>query len=143
MIVIIIILTLHWIGDFVLQTQWQAENKSKNIEALVNHTFTYSTVWLLPAAIWFADIHVYYPAIFVAITFISHTITDYFTSKLNSKLWDKAQFWNNVENIEKYGHYAKQEHSYYVHYFFVSIGFDQLLHYTQLFLTYWLLSSSN
>jgi hypothetical protein len=51
------------------------------------------------------------------ITFIFHTITDYFTSRLNSKLWKKGD----------------------VHNFFVSIGFDQVLHYVQLFLTYKLL----
>ena len=54
---------------------------------------------------------------FVGITFVCHTITDYFTSRLNSKLWAKGD----------------------VHNFFVSVGFDQVLHYVQLFLTYQLL----
>ncbi len=51
---------------------------------------------------------------FCMITLITHTITDYFTSRLNSKLWAGGK----------------------VHYFFVSVGFDQVLHYGQLFLTY-------
>lgn len=56
---------------------------------------------------------------FVPITFIFHTITDYFTNRLNSKLWAKGD----------------------VHNFFVSVGFDQCLHYVQLFLTYYLLKT--
>ena len=55
---------------------------------------------------------------FVIITFICHTVTDYFTSRLNSKLWAKGD----------------------VHNFFVSVGFDQVLHYAQLFLTYKILA---
>jgi hypothetical protein len=55
--------------------------------------------------------------LFPIITFIAHTITDYFTSRLNAKLWAKGN----------------------VHNFFVSIGFDQYLHYLQLFITYSLL----
>jgi len=54
---------------------------------------------------------------FVLITFVAHTITDYFTSRLNAKLWAKGD----------------------VHNFFVSVGFDQVLHYVQLFVTYQLL----
>jgi hypothetical protein len=56
---------------------------------------------------------------FWLITFVCHTITDYFTSRLNSRLWAKGD----------------------VHNFFVSIGFDQVLHYVQLFTTYYLLKS--
>jgi hypothetical protein len=57
--------------------------------------------------------------LFVLITFIAHTITDYFTSRLNSKLWQQGK----------------------VHNFFISVGFDQVLHYIQLFTTYYLLKN--
>lgn len=60
---------------------------------------------------------VFSSAYFWLITFIAHTITDYFTSRLNSKLWSEGK----------------------VHNFFVSVGFDQVLHYVQLFTTYYLL----
>lgn len=48
---------------------------------------------------------------------ILHFGVDYVTSRINSKLWEKKA----------------------IHYFFVSIGFDQLLHYVCLFSTYLLI----
>lgn len=120
--IIIAIIIIHWIADFVLQTDKQAKGKSKNWEDLLNHTFIYSTIFGIVSC-FFLPVNkpyygVYLPIIFFIITFICHTITDYFTSRLNSKLWEKGQ----------------------VHNFFVSIGFDQVLHYIQLFLTYKLLT---
>lgn len=54
---------------------------------------------------------------FAAITFAAHFIQDALTSRLNSKLW------------------AAEKR----HWFFVAVGFDQLLHTYQLTLTYlWL-----
>jgi hypothetical protein len=43
---IILMLFIHWIADFVLQTHWQATNKSKNNIALTQHVTTYSICWL-------------------------------------------------------------------------------------------------
>jgi hypothetical protein len=127
------ILIIHWIADFVLQTDEQAKNKSKKISHLLAHTITYSIVWW-----WFLIIYqsvkIYLDKgciepdtdglfimrnsiLFSVITFITHTVTDYFTSRLNSKLWTEDK----------------------THYFFVSVGFDQILHYVQLFLTYYYL----
>lgn len=123
LIEIFIILIIHWIADFWLQTDKQAKGKSKNWNDLLSHTITYSLVFgivmlfLLP--ITKPNIGIYLPSIFFSITLICHTITDYFTSRLNSKLWQKGE----------------------VHYFFVAIGGDQILHYIQLFLTYQLLKS--
>ncbi len=79
-------------------------------------------VWLLPMCFVFGMMKegattewiVWSTLYFCMITLITHTITDYFTSRLNSKLWAGGK----------------------VHYFFVSVGFDQVLHYGQLFLTY-------
>ena len=114
------IILIHWFADFVLQTDKQAKGKSKNWIDLLNHTFTYSTLWL--------GIGMFYSVFtdmtwnwlwFGLITFVAHTITDYFTSRLNSKLWAKGD----------------------VHNFFVSVGFDQVLHYIQLFTTYYLLKN--
>jgi uncharacterized membrane protein len=122
MLISFIIIFIHWIADFVLQTDWQAQNKSKNNFALLSHTSNYSMVWLLPMCLVFGKMKggattewiVWSTLYFSMITFVAHTITDYFTSRLNSKLWSAGK----------------------VHYFFVSIGFDQVLHYGQLFLTY-------
>ena len=112
------ILGIHWFADFVLQTDKQAKGKSKNWNDLLNHTFTYSMLWLFMGVIFHIFIKEFNFPIFCLITFVAHTITDYFTSRLNSKLWIKGD----------------------VHNFFVSVGFDQYLHYIQLFLTYWYLT---
>jgi Protein of unknown function (DUF3307) len=112
---VLVIIAIHWIADFILQTDKQAKGKSKNWGDLISHTFTYSICWLLPAILMLG----FNGVLFVLITFIAHTITDYFTSRINSKLWAKGD----------------------VHNFFVSVGFDQLLHYTQLILTYYFLTN--
>lgn len=105
------IIFAHWIADFVCQTHWQASNKSKNIEALTLHVTTYSMVMFFmcfPFIIKTQD----EAMIFLGITFICHLCTDFITSKINAKLFGN---W---------------------HWFFVSVGFDQVLHYAQLLLTW-------
>lgn len=112
----LIVLITHWLADFVLQTHWQATNKGKNNVALSLHVFTYTLCWIFPifflAGAWTATL-------FCLITFTAHWITDFFTSRLNGYLWLKGD----------------------VHNFFVSVGFDQVLHYVQLFLTFYLLTT--
>ena len=123
------ILLIHWVADFVLQTDSQAKGKSKNWKDLLNHTFNYSMVWMIPITVlfglsdleWTAEQYVLHSVIFCLITFVTHTTTDYFTSRLNAKLWAKGDSHN----------------------FFISVGFDQVLHYVQLFLTYWFLTGKN
>ena len=132
---IINILFIHFIADFVLQTDKQAKGKSNNIKDLLSHTIVYSLCYfIIPLFMYLKDFkpydgelskedylfyNIYVPKllIFILITFICHTITDYFTSRLNKKLWDKKE----------------------VHNFFISVGFDQFLHHLQLILTYYFL----
>jgi len=112
------IILIHWFADFVLQTDKQAKGKSKNWSDLLSHTLVYSIIWSLVCMIvGLVMLNWKIVVLFPIITFTCHTITDYFTSRLNSKLWEKGQ----------------------IHNFFVSIGFDQVLHYVQLFTTYYLL----
>jgi hypothetical protein len=115
------VLFFHWIADFLLQSDWMALNKSKHWDALLSHTAVYSCFWIFPL-FWYSQVYPYAPAklmLFVPITFVAHTITDYFTSRINSKLWNQKK----------------------THWFFVSIGFDQILHYAQLLLTYYYLTN--
>ncbi len=106
--IIITFLLIHWLADFVAQTDWQAKNKSTCMDALWEHTLTYSAIWIVPAIALFNPICA---AAFVLGTLVCHTITDYFTSRLNTRLFKANK----------------------IHEFFVSIGFDQILHYVQLF----------
>jgi len=115
-IVVVAILVNHFVADFVLQSDWMAKNKSFNDNALVLHVFIY-TFALMPLYFVFkynGDNTMIFAGFIIA-NFYLHVATDYVTSRLNTYLWKKGQ----------------------VHYFFVSVGFDQLLHYSALFSTYW------
>lgn len=116
------IIAIHFFADFVCQTDWQAQNKSKNNKALLSHTLSYSSIWLSFGVMYVLfNLDTYIPwtlSKFVFITFVAHTLTDYVTSRINSYLWQKKD----------------------VHNFFVSVGFDQVLHYVQLFLTFYFLT---
>ena len=122
---IFVILFVHWYADFALQTHWQATNKSKDNLALTLHVTTYSLSWIGPIAVllyyYSNDVYsaILFGFIFSVITFCVHWIIDYFTSRLNTKLWFK----NDMHN------------------FFVSVGFDQFLHFVQLFITYIILKT--
>jgi hypothetical protein len=138
------ILIIHFIGDFVLQTDKQSKGKSKNWNDLLSHTFTYSITFFgllsFLNPLFNAGLTFYMGFYFFLITFICHTITDYFTSRLNSKLWQKAQYWSSEETQRLFTKTeADKQNGKWVHNFFVSVGFDQVLHYIQLFTTYWLL----
>jgi hypothetical protein len=118
LIVILAILFIHWFADFVIQSDEDAKGKSTSLKHLLSHTFDYSLVWhFVMLVLILLDILPIVFFWFAPITFIIHTMTDYCTSRLNSILWDKGD----------------------VHNFFVSVGFDQFLHYVQLFGTFFIL----
>lgn len=117
--IILLLIFTHWVADFILQTDEMALNKSKSNYWLFIHVLVYSTVFLAPLIViklpyWYGVENV----AFIFITFICHFITDYITSRITSKLYKEDKR----------------------HWFFVMIGFDQFLHYTQLILTYSILS---
>jgi hypothetical protein len=114
--IVLWLLTIHWIADFVLQTDWMAVNKSKNILALLAHIGFYSVALFVGFAIWCELPHdtTYRVFAFVGLTAVFHFVTDAITSTITSYLWQKEER----------------------HWFFVVIGFDQFLHYLQLILTY-------
>jgi formate/nitrite transporter FocA (FNT family) len=105
------LLVTHWVADFVLQTHWQASNKSKDNVALFRHVLIYTACLGAASALLFG---VALPWMsFVLSNFALHIVTDYFTSRASSKLWAK-QDWHN---------------------FFVVVGFDQLIHQVTLAIT--------
>lgn len=72
---IILLLITHFIGDFILQTDHMALNKSKSNYILFLHCLVYSLCFL------------YFGLPFAMITFGTHFATDYFTSRINSYFW--------------------------------------------------------
>ncbi len=97
-----LIFLIHTVGDFVIQTDWMALNKSKSWRPLLAHTSVYSLCYtvLLLCAPWKSVLA------FILFTFGTHTLTDMFTSKLSSYYWA-------IENRKG---------------FWITIGFDQLAH---------------
>ena len=111
---VLIILFLHWIADFVLQTDWMAKNKWKDPDALLSHVFVYTTVFFAFSYILglvYSDMAWLLYGLLVGLL---HFFTDKYTSKWTHKLWEGKK----------------------VHWFFVVIGFDQLLHFAQLLILF-------
>lgn len=79
------LLATHWVGDFVLQTNCQATNKSKRLDALSLHVATYTVAAIILFGITAA-------VIFAAINGALHFVTDYITSRASSKLWEEQNW---------------------------------------------------
>jgi hypothetical protein len=110
-ITVVAILWAHFIGDFILQSDYHATNKSKSNLALFEHVLFYSLPltlvgFLIPVSIGW-----------IIANAAMHAAVDYVTSRITSRL----------------GVAGKR------HWFFVTIGADQSLHFTCLFVSYiWL-----
>lgn len=113
------IIFIHWLADFHMQTIEMSSNKSKSNFWLTMHVLTYTFVTLLfwhlvllqPTGDYnFTDYFMFFNFIFS-----THWITDYITSRMTSKRYAEGR----------------------IHDFFVVVGFDQFLHYVQLFTAYY------
>ena len=49
---VLYILFLHFIADFLIQTSWQATNKSKSLVALTKHIATYAITMCIGLMVW-------------------------------------------------------------------------------------------
>lgn len=109
--IVLLLLFTHWFADFILQSDYVAQNKSKSNLVLFHHVYLY----MLP----FVALGFLIPITlgWVLLNFILHYTIDFVTSRINARLWEKKQ----------------------VHWFFVCVGFDQFLHYASLLLTYYIL----
>jgi hypothetical protein len=126
------IIIIHFIADFIMQDEKWALGKSKNWNDLLFHTFTYSFLWWIPVMMIALSLQTSNELIsetmnkgvlFILITFICHTITDYFTSRIVSKKFAEGKYGSAIPNFGA----------------FTLIGGDQVLHYIQLFATYYYL----
>lgn len=100
---ILLILFIHYFADFICQTRWMAENKSKNVTALTSHVLVYSLVMFLAL---FGIFEIQSVCIFIGINAILHWMTDFLTSKATSYFWSKKETFK----------------------FFATIGLDQYIH---------------
>ena len=107
----ILIVWAHFIGDFILQSDYHSKNKSKNSFVLAEHVLMYSIPFVMLGM--FIPVSI----LWIAINAVCHFATDFVTSRITSKLWKEQK----------------------VHWFFVTIGADQSIHFTTLFVSYYLL----
>jgi len=132
LVLVLQIVFAHWVSDFVLQSGWMATNKSKNRRALLAHVATYTasmTVLMFIMALLLSDTVIKFNMIngiilamtpsaymtWILLNGVLHLITDAVTSRITAKLWMRGD----------------------MHNFFVVVGFDQMVHYTCLFVTLW------
>ena len=78
-----IILVIHFVADFVLQSDWMAKNKSKDNKALLLHVSVYSIPFMLLIS-----------PLYGLINGILHFAIDYTTARLSSKLWARGDVHN-------------------------------------------------
>jgi hypothetical protein len=119
--VILFVLFLHWVADFIAQTRWMAENKSKDNKALMLHIITYGLVMYVGLLIGapFLKLHLGLILAYVIINCAIHCGVDFVTSRMNAHFW---QTWKQ-------------------NYFWWNIGFDQYVHQVCLIsLAAWLLA---
>mgnify|MGYP005991371737 CR=1 FL=1 len=108
--IFIMMILIHFLADFGLQTHDQATNKSISNKWLFYHVGVYSLIWFLAAFMLNDDwIKVLF---FALVTFSCHFITDWLTSRIGKPFWEKKN----------------------LHDGFVVVGFDQVLHMIQLWL---------
>lgn len=101
---------IHFIGDYVMQDDKTAKGKATSIITLSYHVILYALLLFVA----FSPLGFKRAAIFAALNFLLHFITDFFTSKINKRLWDKGD----------------------THNFFIGIFSDQYIHFSCLILTY-------
>lgn len=114
------LLFVHWLADFVAQTNWQATNKGKSNVALGRHVATYTAVLAVFSVIIF-DARPVQWAMFVVVNGVLHFCTDWCTSRINSTLF-MQQF------VDRDATQLVARRGFNLHDFFVFVGFDQLIH---------------
>lgn len=99
---IIYLLFVHWMADFVGQSDNMAKEKSKNNVILFEHCLIYGTIFTICTM----------NPLFGYLLGLIHFPVDYITSRINAKLYKAGKN----------------------HEFFVSIGFDQWIHFATILL---------
>lgn len=132
MLIAFILIVIHYVADFMAQTEEMATGKSKSFKILVKHTWRYTVIFFFAFALWCAyqnhighmkpedvgwDLRI---ILFFPITFVFHTIIDYVSSRITARKFEKKEFYTGIPNMGA----------------FSIIGLDQVFHYATLFLTY-------
>jgi hypothetical protein len=120
------LLIVHLIGDFILQDKRWAENKWNNDKELLRHVGMYILCWIVYFTFGNRLLVTGNPYIlvgvikFLSVTFISHFMIDFITSKITHYQAINKNWGSSIPNLG----------------FFTTIGIDQTLHYLQLLYSY-------
>lgn len=125
---ILIILCLHFISDFVLQSRKMGQKKSKSLFWLSLHVLVYTTFlfWGWVCFVGFKEYSVYTVFGVYFMVWISHFLTDFITSQFTTYAY--------VKSIEKGISITKRDRWQYI--FWAILGFDQFIHHLSLILIY-------
>jgi hypothetical protein len=99
----------HYFADFVLQSRWMGENKSKEWKPLLVHIAVYTSFMAVVCFFLLGPIGLVYAVLNGAL----HLVTDYFSSRMSRKAYEEGK-------LNK---------------FWLIIGADQLIHHLCLVLT--------
>lgn len=109
---LVLIFFFHWVADFLCQTQYMAEFKSKSRPVLTLHVVVYTVVFTFLMFIG-QILELKEVIVFLGLIFLSHWFTDYATSRLTSPQF-AAKKYNGWDGA------------------FTIVGFDQWMHLTQI-----------
>jgi lipid-A-disaccharide synthase-like uncharacterized protein len=79
--IIILLMGIHFVADFLFQTDKMAINKSKSTKWLLLHCFIYAVCFIWAGIL------------FAWILFFSHFFIDFITSRINAKLYLNHRHW--------------------------------------------------
>ncbi len=110
-----VILFIHWLFDFVLQSDAMAKGKSSSNLSLFEHIAVYTGGLLIIIAMTCLTFnHQTMAVVWIAFNAVAHFITDWVTSRASSALYKEGK----------------------THDFFVCVGIDQFIHYITLIGTF-------
>lgn len=86
---------LHWLGDFVFQSDELSITKHKNFTQLIKHSIIYTLPFLYAGIFIYAtnmfNIKLFDLSLFLFLTFLLHLIIDYFVSKSGYNQFEKTK----------------------------------------------------
>ena len=102
----LLILSVHYFADFIVQTDWQAKNKSSRFDALARHVTNYTGIMFALSFVMWRNNPLM--ACWAVANGIAHCVVDYFTSRTAKRFFSLGNYRGG----------------------FMVIGLDQLIHQT-------------